>query len=233
MKKNPVGNLDTNKILTAPSVLAADFSMLGAEIERVEKAGCDLLHLDIMDGHFVPNLTMGPPLVKSIRKITAMCFDTHLMITDPLKYIEPFVSSGSDHITFHLESNDAPDKVIDKIREMGCSVGVCLKPKTPASVVMPYLEKIDLVLIMTVEPGFGGQSFMADMMPKVKEVKDAIKNTERKIHLQVDGGIDSETVKQAAAAGANMMVAGTSVFRNPDGAEKAISELHSAQSILY
>jgi ribulose-phosphate 3-epimerase len=233
MEKNPVTNLDTDKILVSPSALAADFSILGPEIERVEKAGCDLLHLDIMDGHFVPNLTMGPPVLKSIRKITSMCFDTHLMITDPLKYVEPFASSGADHITFHLESNDDPNKVIEKIRELGCSVGICLKPKTPASVVMPYLDKIDLVLVMTVEPGFGGQSFMADMMPKVKEVKDAIKNCGRKIHLEVDGGIDPETVKEAAAAGANMMVAGTSVFRSLNGAENAISALHSAQQLLY
>ena len=233
MEKNPVTNLDTAKLLVAPSILSADFSCLGEEIKRVEEAGSDLVHLDIMDGHFVPNITLGPVIVKSVRSYTKLCFDTHLMISNPLKYAESFAKAGSDHITFHIESDDSPDAVIEKLRSLGCSAGICLKPKTPASAVIPYLDRIDLVLVMTVEPGFGGQSFMADMMPKVREIKDAIRKSGRCVHLQVDGGIDSETVKDAAANGANMMVAGTSVFKNPDGMKAAVVLLHSAESLIY
>jgi len=233
MEKNPLTNLNPVKLLVAPSILSADFSCLGEEIKRVEDAGSDLVHLDIMDGHFVPNITMGPVIVKSVRSYTKLCFDTHLMISNPLKYAEHFVKAGSDHITFHIESDDNPDAVIEKLQALGCSIGISVKPKTPASAIIPFLGKIDLVLVMTVEPGFGGQSFMADMMPKVKEIKDAIRKAGRRIHLQVDGGIDSETVKDAAANGANMMVAGTSVFKNPDGMKKAVDLLHSAESLIY
>ncbi|OGV34045.1 MAG: ribulose-phosphate 3-epimerase [Lentisphaerae bacterium GWF2_45_14] len=233
MNKNPLTLLDSGKLLVAPSILSADFSCLGEEVKRVEEAGSDLVHLDIMDGHFVPNITFGPIAVKSVRAFSTLCFDTHLMISNPLKYAESFAKAGSDHITFHIESDDEPQAVIDKLRALGCSVGISLKPKTPASVIMPFLNKIDLVLVMTVEPGFGGQSFMADMMPKVKEIKDAIRKSAHPVHLQVDGGIDSETVKDAAVNGANMMVAGTSVFKNPDGMKKAVEALHRAESLIY
>lgn len=233
MEKNPVTNLKTGKLLVAPSILSADFSRLGEDVKRVEEAGSDLVHIDVMDGHFVPNITMGPGIVKSVRPYSKLCFDTHLMISNPLKYAESFVKAGADHITFHIESDDNPEAVIEKLQSLGCSIGISVKPKTPASAVIPYLGKIDLVLVMTVEPGFGGQSFMADMMPKVKEIKDAIRKSGRSIHLQVDGGIDSETVKDAASNGANMMVAGTSVFKNPDGMKAAVDSLHSAESLIY
>ncbi len=229
-----VKDLSTNKLLVSPSVLAADFSRLDEEIKRVDQGGCDLIHLDVMDGHFVPNLTMGPPLIKSIRKSTNLVFDTHLMITDPMKYAEVFVNAGADHITFHVEGTDAPiEQIIDHIKSLNVSVGLSLKPGTPAEAVFPYLDKIDLVLVMTVEPGFGGQSFMADMMPKVKAIKDEIKRRNLNVHLEVDGGLDAKTITAAAKAGANMIVAGTSVFRNPDGVEKAIQVLHDAEVILY
>jgi len=227
-----IRKLELDRILVAPSILAADFARLGEDIKRVTDAGCDLLHLDVMDGHFVPNLTIGPPLISSIRKISDLVFDTHLMISDPLKYAEIFVKAGADHITFHLESDNNPDAVIDTIRATGATVGISLKPKTPAERLFPYLHKIDLVLIMTVEPGFGGQSFMADMMPKVKAVHDQICAIGKPIHLEVDGGITAETVVQTAQAGGNMMVAGTSVFKNPAGAAKAIEELHAAAQYL-
>jgi len=227
-----IRKLALNRILVAPSILAADFARLGEDIKRVTEAGCDLLHLDVMDGHFVPNLTIGPPLISSIRKISDLVFDTHLMISDPLKYAEIFVQAGADHITFHLESDNDPGAVIDAIRQTGATVGISLKPGTPAEAIFPYLEKIDLVLIMTVEPGFGGQSFMTDMMPKVKAVYDRICSISRLVHLEVDGGIDAKTVVDAAKAGANMMVAGTSVFRNPEGAAGAIQELHAAAKHL-
>ena len=164
-------------------------------------------------------------MVKSLRKVTELNFDTHLMITDPQKYVESFAKSGSDHITFHLEANGDPKETIEMIRSLGCTVGICLKPKTPAALVLPFLSRIDLVLVMSVEPGFGGQSFMADMMPKVREIRDAITAEKLDTHLEIDGGIDAETVKTAYEAGANMMVAGTSVFRHPEGAEFAINAL--------
>ena len=229
---NDIRKLALDKILVAPSILAADFARLGEEINRVTDAGCDLLHLDVMDGHFVPNLTIGPPLISSIRKISSLVFDTHLMISDPLKYAEIFIKAGADHITFHLESDNDPGAVIDAIRAAGATVGISLKPKTPAEKLFPWLDKIDLVLIMTVEPGFGGQSFMADMMPKVKAVHEQICRIGLPVHLEVDGGIDGRNVAEAAAAGANMMVAGTSVFRNPAGAASAITELHAAAKYL-
>jgi ribulose-phosphate 3-epimerase len=232
MTKKSLLNFSTRKLLVAPSVLAADFACLGEEITRVENAGCDIIHLDVMDGHFVPNLTIGPPLIKSIRKITDLPFDTHLMITDPLKYVKFFADAGSDSINFHVEANDNPEEVIKAIRAEGCSVGMTLKPKTPAEAIFPYLDKIDMVLVMTVEPGFGGQSFMPDMMPKVTAIKNAISKVSNQVHIEVDGGIDAQNVETVAKAGANIVVAGTSVFRNPEGAAKAIADLHQAEKYL-
>lgn len=230
--RRTVKDLDVNSLLVSPSVLAADFSRLGEELARVEEGGCELIHLDVMDGHFVPNLTMGPPLIQSLRKCSKLVFDAHLMISDPLKYAGAFVNAGADHITFHLESDSDPDAVINLLRELGVSVGICLKPGSPAEQVFPYLERIDLVLVMTVEPGFGGQSFMWDMMPKVKAVRDEIRRRGLAVHVEVDGGLDAKTVSAAASAGANMIVAGTSVFRNPAGAAEAIAVLHDARRLL-
>ena len=232
MALNKINMLDFHRILISPSILASDFSRLGEEVREVEKAGCDLIHLDVMDGHFVPNLTIGPPLIKAIRKDSTLVFDTHLMITDPMKYLKTFADAGADHITFHVETQ-APDetlKIIRAIRAAGCTAGISLKPKTPAEAVLPFLDKLDLVLVMTVEPGFGGQSFMADMIPKVKIIREYIEKNSLKIHLEVDGGIDASNVSLIAGAGANMIVAGTSVFRNPGGYAEAIKTLHAAQS---
>ncbi|MFZ2655309.1 MAG: ribulose-phosphate 3-epimerase [Victivallales bacterium] len=232
MTRNPVTNLDTSKILIAPSILAANFAELGNEIIRVEKAGADLIHVDIMDGHFVPNLTIGPPVVQALRKITKLPFDVHLMLTNPKSFVKSFADAGADSITFHVECSDNIEDTIREIRSFGCSAGLSLKPKTPAEKIIPYLDKIDLVLVMTVEPGFGGQSFMADMMPKTRTIRDAITKLNKKIHLEVDGGIDGKSIFTVAEAGANMIVAGTSVFRAPEGAAEAIKKLKSAQDKL-
>ncbi|HCE44661.1 MAG TPA: ribulose-phosphate 3-epimerase [Lentisphaeria bacterium] len=232
MTRNPVTNLDSRKILIAPSILAANFAELGNEIARVEKAGADLIHVDIMDGHFVPNLTIGPPVVQALRNITKLPFDVHLMLTNPKSFVKPFADAGADSITFHVECSDNIEDTIREIRSFGCSAGLSLKPKTPADKLIPYLDKIDLVLVMTVEPGFGGQSFMSDMMPKTRAIRDAIIKLDRKIHLEVDGGIDGKSIFVVAEAGANMIVAGTSVFRAPEGAAEAIRKLKSAQDKL-
>ena len=226
---NKLNELSTTDILVAPSILAADFANLGAEIANSQKANCDMIHLDIMDGHFVPNLTMGPALVASIREYSTLLFDAHLMISNPLNYIADFVKAGSDHITFHVECDDDIDKVIAEIKKHNVSVGISLKPGTNVEKVIPYLKDLDLVLVMTVEPGFGGQSFMHDQIAKIERLKEEIEKLDHDIYIQVDGGIDAETAKIVAEAGATVIVAGTSVYRNPKGMTEAVSDIKKAK----
>lgn len=211
----------------APSLLSCDFSEMGREIVRMDKSGADWMHLDVMDGHFVPNITFGAPVIKMVRKYTDKPFDVHLMISDPLKYADDFADAGADIITFHIECDSDIDKTIDKIKSRGIKAGLVIKPNTPATAVFEYLSKIDLVLVMTVEPGFGGQSFMADMLPKVKEIKDECKRLGIDMPVEVDGGIGEATIGQAAEAGVDVCVAGTAVFKADDAAQ-AIARLKCA-----
>ena len=200
-------------IKIAPSILSADFGALREDVIKVEKAGAHWLHIDIMDGHFVPNLTMGPDVVKSIRKASNIFFDCHLMISDPEKYMEDFIKAGAELICFHAEAVEDIDALIDKIHSFGIKAAVAIKPKTSEECILPYLHKLDMVLIMSVEPGFGGQKFMPEVLDKVRNIR-AHKDG-KNIDIQMDGGINAETAALAAEAGVNVLVAGSAVFAKP------------------
>lgn len=208
-----------NKILIAPSILSADFSKLAQEIRDVEKAGADWIHVDVMDGHFVPNITIGPVVVKWMRPATKVPLDVHLMIKNPERYVESFAKAGADIITFHSEVESDPKEVIKLIRYFKKKVGVSIKPGTALAKIAPLLPMVDMVLIMTVEPGFGGQTFIFDCLPKIEEARKVFKKD-----IQVDGGINETTAPEVIGRGANILVAGTAVFGTKDYAE-AISRL--------
>ena len=199
-------------IKISPSILSADFSILGDEIKSLEQAGADLIHVDVMDGHFVQNITMGPPIIKMIRKCTKLPFDVHLMISPVEKYIKAFADAGSDIITIHPEATDNLKRAVGTIKSLGKKAGVSLNPKTPISALMDVINDIDLILIMSVNPGFAGQSFMSGVLPKVTELRKMINDKKLKIDIEIDGGINFETAPLAVKAGANILVSGTTIF---------------------
>ena len=214
------------KVLVAPSILAADFSRLTDEVRKVEEAGADWIHCDIMDGHFVDNISFGPAIVGFVRKLTKLPLDVHLMIEHADHYVPRFVDAGANSITVHVEPEAKHDvgKTLQQIRDAGCRVGLTLNPATSFELLEPFLDKIDMLLVMTVHPGFGGQSFRAEQMGKVKRAADWNKSRDRKIDIEVDGGINGETARVSIENGANVLVAGTSIFRTNDYA-KAIRDL--------
>ncbi len=217
-------------IKIAPSILSADFGNLREDVRLVEEAGADWLHIDIMDGHFVPNLTMGPDVVKSIRKNSKLFFDCHLMITDPEKYAPAFINAGAELITFHAECVEDMDTLADKLHDLGVKVGISVNPATPIDRVLDVLDKIDLVLIMSVVPGFGGQKFMGEVLTKAVEIRNH-KNGKNVI-IEIDGGINPETAPLASKAGIDVLVAGSAVFGKPSYKDAIDSIRDSAEAVL-
>jgi ribulose-phosphate 3-epimerase len=205
------------KIQISPSILSADFSQLGNEIKRLEEGGADMIHVDVMDGHFVPNLTMGPPVIKSLRKYTKLPFDVHLMISPVHKYIQDYADAGADIITIHPEATNSLKNSIDHIKKLNKKAGVSLNPETKIDLIIDHLNKIDLVLIMSVNPGFGGQKFMPEVLDKIKDLKNIKDKKKLNFDIEIDGGINFDNNKLAITAGANILVSGTSVFKNNDG----------------
>ncbi len=216
--------MKAKNVLIAPSILSADFARLSDEVKRIERAGADWLHVDVMDGHFVPNLTIGPVVVKWLKKYATAPLDVHLMIDNPDKYIPAFAKAGSSFLTVHWEACTHPKKTIDLIKKCGCKAGMTIRPKTPVQKIAPYLKYLDLALVMTVEPGFGGQSFMPDMLPKLQWLRQRISQGKLSCRLEVDGGINLDTVLPAVQAGADVLVAGNAVFGEPN-AGRALKKL--------
>jgi ribulose-phosphate 3-epimerase len=219
--------MEEDVVKLAPSILAADFARLGEQVAEAEKAGADRIHVDVMDGHFVPNLSMGAPVVQSLRRVTSLPLETHMMITNPVLFLEEFVAAGSDSFLVHWEGNYNLDRTVRRIKELGKRAGVVINPATPASVLEEILPEVDLVLVMTVNPGFGHQHFLHSTLPKIQRVRQMVERMRLSCEVEVDGGVDEETAPLAAAAGANVFVAGSSIFGDKAGVAAAMDRLRT------
>lgn len=214
-------------IAVAPSILSADFAQLGTEVKKIEDAGANILHIDVMDGHFVPNITIGPAVVESLRKISSLEFDVHLMIENPERYVEAFAQAGADNITVHIEATRHVHRLVQQVKSLGVNVGVALNPATPLEELAYILQELDIVLLMTVNPGFGGQKFIQAVLPKIVALSGILKEINPLCRIEVDGGINRDTARLVSRAGAEILVAGAAVFASPDPA-KAMEEILKA-----
>ena len=213
------------KALVAPSLLAADFTQLGEQLREAEEAGADWHHVDVMDGHFVPNISLGPAIVKACKRVASIPLDVHLMISEPDKYAEAFAEAGADHILVHAEASDDLIASVERIKALGCKAGVVIKPKTGVEAIEAVLPEVSIVLVMSVEPGFGGQRFMPEVLPRVAQIRRLIDTQNLDCLIEIDGGIDASTIGQAYAAGVDVFVAGTSIYGHPEGIEKGLQHL--------
>jgi ribulose-phosphate 3-epimerase len=220
--------MTSNEIKLAPSILAADFARLGEQVVAAERSGADRIHVDVMDGHFVPNISIGVPVVKSLRPVTRLPLETHLMIENSDRYLEAFAQAGSDSLLVHWEGNANLHRTIQHIKSLGKKAGITINPATPADVLSEILSAVDLVLVMTVNPGFGGQSFMHDMLPKIRQVREMIDRVNPSIELEIDGGIDATTAPLGVKAGANVLVAGSSIFGDKGGVSSGMEKIRAS-----
>lgn len=219
-----------DRLIIAPSILSADFVRLGDQVQAAAEAGADWLHIDVMDGRFVPNITMGPLVVSAVRRVTSKPLDVHLMIIEPERYIQAFADAGADHISVHLEASPNLYRTLQLIRTVGCRAGVAINPHSPAVLLNEVIHMLDIVNVMTVNPGFGGQAFLEETMPKVTEIRNMAREAGRQIDIEVDGGIDSATARIATSAGANVLIAGTSIFGFKEGIAVGINALRQSAS---